>query len=139
MVALLTAVTLAAANALAPFAELGVTFAPEQLLRLQAGDAVVKVYQEEDRTEVLTLAAVRVSARADALVACARDPRCLRAQPDTEQTGRLAAQPSPRDLTDLRLPASILERLEECRVGRCGVRLGQRDIERVGTVAWKST
>src|SRR5262245_52947388 len=132
----LVAVVALAANALAPVRDLGVTFQPEQWSRLMAGDPVVNVFQEQDRTEVLTLAAVGVTASPAALVACARDPSCLRLQEETEQAARLPRQPSARDFEPLQLPESMVKRLQECRVARCGVRLARADIERLESVRW---
>jgi len=125
---------LAVTDALPP---LQARFTPDQLRRIQAGETVVSVFQEEDRTEVLTLGAVRVGVGPDRLVACAREASCLHAHPDLEQAGRIEAVAAPAEPAGLSLDDALLDRLARCRVGKCGLRLSKEAIERFGSaVRW---
>src|SRR5688572_6668092 len=73
---------------------LGSVFDAGQLRRMEAGEAVVRVYHAEDRTEVMTVGAVQVRAGVGQLLRCARDPQCLRGHQDLRAAGLVAGTPT---------------------------------------------
>jgi hypothetical protein len=117
---------------------LGGVFDAGQLRRMHAGEAVVRVYHAEDRTEVLTMGAVRVRADVGDLMRCARDPRCLRGHQDLRAVGRLEGAPTSSQFEALSLDPRQVELLARCRVGGCKLRLPSWAIERFGReVDWR--
>ncbi len=116
---------------------LGGVFDAGQLRRLHAGEAVVRVYYDDDRTEVMSMGAVRVRADVGDLLRCVRDPRCLRGHQDLRAGGRLEGAPTRGQFDALVLDPKQVEMLAKCRVGRCKVRLPVWAIERfVREVDW---
>lgn len=106
---------------------------------LEQGHVVAKVIDTFDRSEVMTVGAVRVRATKERFLACARDPGCLRRTEDLMGAGRLGTPPSASDLAGLAFDRKELEQLRECRIGDCELRFSADAIERLQRdVDWSS-
>ena len=106
---------------------------------LDAGGIVAKVLDSPDHAEIVSFAVLRVRADADRFLECMRDVRCLKANEDVVEVGRLGTSPSVRDLAGLSLDARDREYLSRCETGRCDVRLPDEAIEKFRTgVDWSS-
>lgn len=108
---------------------LGLLSSPEAAA-LSKGGVVARVLDSVDRSEVLTLSAVRVRAAPASFRACARAPSCLFGHEDFLGAGRIGRTVDANDLDGLDLDPGDREHLERCRVGRCGVRLPADAIAR---------
>jgi hypothetical protein len=106
---------------------------------LQKGSVVARVLETTDRSEVLTLAAVRLRSGSASFRACAEDPSCLFGHDDLQGTGRIGAASAEEELVGLGLDAKDRDHLERCRVSQCGVRLEAATIARFQQeVDWKA-
>lgn len=114
-------------------------FSPALWSSLDEGRVVAKVLETPDRSEVMTLAVVRVRATRERFLECARDVRCLRQNEDVVEVGRLSPLPEPADLKGLSLDARDVDYLRRCQFARCDVRLWQEAIARFQRqVAWEA-
>lgn len=112
---------------------------PAEAATLDQGHILAKVVDTFDRSEVMTVGAVRVRAKKERFLACARDPGCLRRSEDLLGAGRLGNPPSVSDLAGLGFDRKELEKLRECRVGDCELRFPADAIERLHRdVDWSS-
>jgi hypothetical protein len=92
-------------------------------LTAHSGKLVAKVVETDDRTEILSVAAIREAMDLGRLVQYARTPLGTRRLEDSLGQGRLSDLPKVEDFADLRLDAGDLELLSSCRIGDCRVRL----------------
>jgi hypothetical protein len=114
-------------------------FEPEERARLERGQAVVKILDTDDRSEVFSVAALRVSAGADAFLALLRDGSGPKLASNAIQAGRLSPQPQAGDFAGDVLEARDLDSLKSCRLGYCKVRLPAEAMERFRReVDWRS-
>jgi hypothetical protein len=97
---------------------------------LDAGRVVAKVLDTPDRSEVMTVAVVRVRATRQRFLECARDVHCLRQNEDVVDVGRLSPLPESADLKGLSVDARDVDYLRRCRFASCDVRLWQEAIAR---------
>jgi hypothetical protein len=112
---------------------------PEDHADLERGRVVARVVDTDDRSEVMSVAGIRVQATAARFMECARDPSCLRASDDLLEAGVLRSPPAASDLRGLNLQPRDLGSLRRCRVGYCDVRLSADVIERLRReVDWRS-
>jgi hypothetical protein len=102
--------------------------APE-LANLGRGGVLAKVIQTDDRSEVLSFAAVRVSTTASRVLDQLRDLGGRRTEPWTLQSGRLGSIPSPDDFATLSLDERDIRDLPKCRLHACEVRLPKDEME----------
>jgi hypothetical protein len=122
---------------LAAFREASLT--PSEIAAIEKGEVVAKTIDTDDRSEVLSVAALRVRATPEAVLAWLRGVDDWRRQPWVVQTGRLGRPPAPRDLEGLTLDAGDIRDLARCRVGDCEVRLSREAIEQFRTrIHWSS-
>jgi hypothetical protein len=96
-------------------------------LRLDAGDAVVKVLPARDR-QLAVSAVRRVSAPADRLVAWMQRIDRFQQGRYIPQIRRFSDPPRLADLDDLVLDAKDIAAIRECRPGQCGVKLSAAEI-----------
>jgi hypothetical protein len=121
----------------AAFREASLT--PAEIAAIEKGDVVAKVIDTDDRSEVLSVAAVRVRATPDRVLAWFRGVEDWRRQPWVVQTGRLGPRPGPRDLDAMTLDPADVRDLARCRVGDCEVRFERDAIEQFRTrIDWSS-
>ena len=102
---------------------------------LSRGEVVARVLDTNDRSEVLSLAAVRLRASLDDVAAHLLDPY------GPAVTGpALGSGPSdPDGIAGLSLDSREAAALRACRVGECGLRLSREAIERLRGVDWKDS
>jgi hypothetical protein len=105
--------------------------APAESRLLARGGAVAKTIDTDDRSEILTFAAVRVSATVARALDRFRDVEARRNEPWTRQIGRLADPPAAPDFAGLTLDASDAQFLASCRLHRCELRLPKEAIEKL--------
>ena len=115
---------------LVPFARTCIE-GPGDLQRLQEGEVLARVVDTDDGTEVFAVAVARVRTTRAATVACFESPECLRDSEGLRRAGRLSATPVPSDLS-LGLEPAQVAILRRCRPGRCGLRLPETAIVRLG-------
>jgi hypothetical protein len=107
---------------------------------LETGGIVAKVIDTEDRSEVLSVAAMRVKATPARVHEIFRDVEGRRSEPWVLQIGRLGSTPSTGDLETLTLDPGDVKHLATCRVNACEVRLPAEAIERFRKeIEWSST
>jgi hypothetical protein len=112
---------------------------PLELGEVDRGQVVAKIVDTTDRSEVMSLAALRVRASADRVRLVLRDVEGRRKDFEVLQIGRFSAVPSPRDLDVLSLDPKDMDGLRKCRVGSCTERLPAEAIERFQSqVDWTS-
>jgi len=104
---------------------------PAESRLLARGGAVVKTVETDDRSEILTFAAVKVSTTAARVLDRFRDVEGRRGEPWTRQIGRLANPPAAADFTGLTLDAGDAQFLASCRLHRCELRLPAEAIEKL--------
>ena len=100
-----------------------------ELRSLDQGRAFARIDTPDDR-EVLAVGAIRVRASRSTLVAAFRDVSTFSRSRAILAVGLVGASPSPADFASLRLDASEVESLRECRIGRCGFKLDAASIQR---------
>jgi hypothetical protein len=105
-------------------------FSDPELAEIDRGRVVTRIIDTPDRSELLSVAAMRVKTSADRVLASFRDIESRRAEDEVLQIGRISQTPSPRDLEQLTLDTRDLEYLRKCRVGECSERLPADAIER---------
>ncbi len=104
---------------------------PAENRLLIRGGAVAKTVETDDRSEILTFAAVKVSTTASRALERLRDVEARRGEPWTRQIGRLANPPANPDFSGLTLDASDAQFLASCRLHRCELRLPGEAIEKL--------
>ena len=104
---------------------------PADRITLGTGGLVAKVVETDDRTEVLSVAAIRAPFDLDRLLDKARTPLGFHRAEDSLGEGRLGSPPSVADFSTLHLDARDLELLSSCRVGDCRVRLTAEAIRQL--------
>jgi len=114
-------------------------FADADLAALAQGRPVARVIDSGDHSEVLAVAAVRVSTTMDRVRQQLETFEGRRRPIDVLQAGRLGPVPSAADLAALTIDAGDLAALPKCRPGDCDVRLPADVIERFRReVDWSS-
>jgi hypothetical protein len=110
-----------------------------QLSAIDRGRVVAKTIDTSDRSEVMSLAVLRVRSSADQVRHLLREVEARRKDFDVLQIGRFSAAPTAQDLGVLTLDPGDVESLRKCRVGACNERLPAEAIERFQTqVDWTS-
>lgn len=111
--------------------------------QLDAGRSVVALLPSRGR-DLGVMAATRVDARGDRLVAWVRRPDQLYKGRHVTRIARFSDPPRPEDLADLELDDPDLEDIRQCRPGDCGMKLTQAEIVALRQTtatsgpAWKS-
>lgn len=90
---------------------------------LESGGIVAKVIETDDRSEVLSFAAVSVRTTSARVVAELRDIEGRHGEPWMLQSGRVGAPASPGDFAALTLDSGDVKDLSRGRVNDCDVRL----------------
>lgn len=103
---------------------------PSDLENLERGQMVARVIDTGDRSEILSLAVMRVRTTPARVLERLRRAEGRPREPWILQVGRLGAKPSPRDLQALTLDPGEVKHLGKCRVNDCRVRLSADAIER---------
>jgi hypothetical protein len=103
---------------------------PSDLESLDRGGMVAKVIETDDRSEILSLAVMRVRTTPARVLERLRRAEGRPREPWVLQVGLLSAAPSPRDLQALTLDPGDVKQLGKCRVNDCRVRLSADAIER---------
>ena len=105
-------------------------FTPDEIARARGGQAVSKLLQGVDSSDVGVLAAVRINAQPSRLVTWLRDVAGFRKAAELGLSRRLSDPPQIGDFGDLSLDAGELAALRDCRPGRCDLLLGETAIAR---------
>jgi hypothetical protein len=103
--------------------------APE-LDAVNRGRIVAKVIETSDRSEVLSVAVMRVRTTPSRVLERFRVVEDWRRDPWVLQVGRVGRVPSTRDIEALTLDPGDVRNLSRCRVNDCDVRLPAEAIER---------
>ena len=115
-----------------PFAFLSpdVVITSSDRAQLDAGQTIVRVLPGRDG--LLSLAAiVRVDTTADRLLAWSRSVELLQKGKYVPEIGRFSGPAHIADLQGLTIDSEDLDALEQCRPGRCGLKLSDVEIARV--------
>lgn len=103
------------------------------------GGIVAKVIDTSDRSEVLSLALMRVKTTPARVIERFRNVEDWRQDPFVLQVGRVGAEPSTSHLESLTLDPRDVKGLARCRVNDCNMRLSAEDIEQFRkAVDWSS-
>jgi hypothetical protein len=123
-----------------PFAFLGpdVTLTDRDRLRLEAGEAVVRLLPRASR-EVAILAAVRVDVEGDRLLEWVREIEALKESEHVRAIGRFSNPPRLDDLAALSLEGRDLDAIRDCRPGSCGLKLSGEEMTRLAREAGEAT
>ena len=99
--------------------------------RLDRGEVVSRTLAVKNRREVATLGLVRIKTSPSRYVERFADITTFKRADDVLQVGTFSSRPQPEDMASLIIDDPELERLRECRVEDCEVRLSAAAIERV--------
>lgn len=124
--------TLPAGGRRDPFAFLApdVVVSPAHRAELDSGQTVVRVLPGRDGFLSL-IAIVCVDATADRLLAWSRSVEALQKGKYVPEIGRFSVPPRVEDVQGLTIDAEDIDALQECRPGRCGLKLSDEEIDRV--------
>ncbi len=103
---------------------------PAELASLERGSIIAKVVDTGDRSEVFSLAVMRVKTTPARARAGLRDLDGRRGAPWILQSGRIGATPAPGDFDGMTLDAGDVKHLAKCVVNGCELRLPAEQIER---------
>jgi hypothetical protein len=113
-------------------------FSPLELADLDHGQVVARIIDTTDRSEVLSVAALRVKTTAERVRLTLRDVEGRRKDFEVLQIGRFSSPPSEKDIEALTLDTKDVDGLRKCRVGSCTERLPKDAIERFqSAVDWQ--
>lgn len=101
-----------------------------ELAGLEKGSIVAKVIDSGDRSEVFSLAVMRVKTTPARVLASLRDMDGRRGAPWILQSGRVGVPPAPGDFDAMTLDAGDVKHLAKCVVNACELRLPAEQIER---------
>jgi len=105
-------------------------FTDTEIAQARSGQAVAKLLASQSDTDIGVFGAVRIQARANRLVDWFKDIADFRKSTELGLSRRLSASPQTGDFADLSLDASDIGALQNCRAGKCDLRLGDRAIQR---------
>lgn len=106
---------------------------------LLAGQPITKFLDADASKEVAVLGATWIAAPMSRYVEAVRDIERFESGTGFNVTRRISATPQLADFADLRLPDDDLDDLEDCRVGDCEIKLGERALQRFRTeIDWES-
>jgi hypothetical protein len=100
------------------------------LASLERGAIIAKVIDTGDRSEVFSLAVMRVNTTPARALKLLRDLEGRRGAPWILQSGRVGSTPSPGDFEAMTLDAGDVKHLGKCVVNGCELRLPAEQIER---------
>jgi hypothetical protein len=108
-----------------PHAFFGTTigFRPDDIARIDRGQAVAKALSSPSPAEIYVFGAVHVNAHPDAYVEFALDMERLRRMPEYLDARRLSDAPEAAELEGFTLEPDDLRALERCRPGDCRVQM----------------
>jgi hypothetical protein len=109
------------------------------LAALDRGATFVKVIDTSDKSEIFSVAAVRLRASRTAVIAALLDVDGAAREPWILQAARLSPAPAPADFAGLTLDAGDVRHLSKCRVTDCDVRLPSDAIERLRAIDWRAS
>ena len=114
--------------------------AEADLREAAGGPVVARVLDTPYGKEVAAIALMRVRATRRTFLEVVADPaRFLPTHEDVVAWGRLGAPPAAAELPDSARERRVLQALETCEVGRCGMKLDAAAIERLQReVPWRS-
>lgn len=111
-----------------------------ELAAVEKGGIVAKVIDTADRSEVFTIAVMRVSTTPSRVLDRFRNVESWRRDPWVLQIGRIGKVPSARDLEALTLDPRDVDDLARCRVNDCDVRFPAEVIEQFRKgIDWSSS
>lgn len=104
-----------------------VVISAEDRRQLDRGEVIARLAPAGDR-EVAVFAAVPVRVDGDRLVAWMRRIEVLKKSAYVEAIGRFSDPPSVQDLEGLTLEDDELQKIQDCRRGRCGLKLAETEM-----------
>ncbi len=116
------------------FLEPGITLTRGERARLNANEAVARALPGQDG-QLAVLAATRLDAPAEALVAWTRAITAFKRSQFVLAIGRFSDPPVLSDLDALTLDDDDVDELRRCRPGDCGVKLSASEIAALANVA----
>jgi hypothetical protein len=127
--ALLALQLVAAAPDADPFAffQPSITLTADDRRQLDRGQPIARILRAQDH-ELAILAAVRVNADGDRLVAWMRRIEALKKSAYVLAIGRFSTPPAIEDLARLALDEEELSQLRTCRPGNCGLKLSAAEM-----------
>ena len=112
---------------------------PADLANLERGSIIAKVIDSGDRSEVFSLAVMRVKTTPARALTRLREFEGRRGAPWILQSGRVGSAPSAGDFAAMTLDAGDVKHLGKCVVNACDLRLPAEQIERFRReVDWSS-
>jgi hypothetical protein len=102
-----------------------------EVARLDRGEVISRTIPAKNSREVATLGIVRIKTTPERYAERLADITAFKRTADILQIGTFGDVPRLEDLSSLSLDEADLERLRECQVEECGVRLSAEAIERV--------
>ncbi len=112
---------------------------PADLALVEKGGIAARVLGTGDKSEVLSIALMRVKAKSDRVKDRLRNVDSWRQYPWVMQIGAVGAAPAIADMQALTLDPGGVKDLSRCRVNKCDVRFSREAIERFRKeVDWKS-
>jgi hypothetical protein len=112
---------------------------PADLASLERGSIIAKVIDSGDRSEVFSLAVMRVKTTPARALTRLREFEGRRGAPWILQSGRVGSAPSAGDFAAMTLDAGDVKHLGKCVVNACELRLPAEQIERFRReVDWSS-
>jgi hypothetical protein len=116
-----------------------VKLSTDERQRLISGAPVTKMLEADASKEVAVFGAVWIGAPIGRYVEAVKDIETFERGGGFKLTKRISAPPTLEDFSGLSLPAPDLADLRTCRVGDCGVKLGEEAIERFRTeIDWNA-
>ena len=110
-----------------------------ELASLEKGAVVAKVVDTVDRSEVFSLAVMRVKTTPERALKTLRDLGGVRGAPWILESGTVGATPSPRDFDAMTLDPGDVKHLAKCVMNNCELRLPVEEMERFRKeVDWSS-
>ena len=111
----------------------------EKLAAMERGEVVTKLLPSPEKPEIAAFGAVRVKATLDRLRDEVRAFQEFRKVPQIVEIGRFSSPPRIEDVQGLTIDDNDLEALEECRPGKCDVKVGTAGLERLKKeIDWSS-
>lgn len=142
MVVLLTLLAVPGAATVDParaFLTIAFHLSAADIERLDGGQVVSRTLEVKNRCEVATLGIIRIRTSPSTYVERLADITSFKRTPDVLQIGTFGDRPQLRDIASLNVDEGDLERLRDCRVEDCGLRLAADDIERIRReIDWRS-
>src|SRR5262245_44134011 len=114
-----------------PFLRKVIQLTDAQLTAMDRGEVVTKQLPSPEKPEIAAFGVVKVNSTLDVLRERARDIQEFRKVPQIVQIGRFSSPPRIEDLQGLTLEDNDFKALEDCKPGKCDVKIGTAGLDRL--------